>query len=232
MDILCVQQSQMHYFPVTAPFMALLLLAFAVLVALIEFGVIGYAYEKMGVNRHWVLAILLLSLLGSAVNIPVAELPAKKIVVEKTVNFFGVTYTVPTVEHKQGTIIAVNLGGALVPIGLSVYLLFRHRIYLQSAIGVAVVTLVVHLLAQPVRGVGIAIPPLLPPIVAAVTALLISRQYAAPLAYIAGSMGCLLGADVLNLYRIGDLGAPITSIGGAGISDGVFLTGVIAVLLA
>lgn len=39
-------------------------------------------------------------------------------------------------------------------------------------------------------------------------------------------------ADVLNLYHIRELGAPIASIGGAGISDGVFLTGIIAVLLA
>jgi len=45
-------------------------------------------------------------------------------------------------------------------------------------------------------------------------------------------MGCLLGADILNLDRIRDLGAPIASIGGAGISDGVFLTGIIAVLVA
>ncbi len=232
MDILCLQQSPMHYFPVTRPFMGLLLLAFAVVVALIEFGIISYAYEKMGVNRHWILGILLLSLLGSAINIPVAELPGKKVIVERTVNFFGVNYAVPQVEDRDGTIIAINLGGALVPIGLSVYLLFRHKIFIESAIGVAIVTFVVHLLAQPVRGVGIAIPPLLPPIVAAAAALLISRRYAAPLAYIAGSMGCLLGADVLNLHRIGDLGAPIASIGGAGVSDGVFLTGAIAVLLA
>ena len=180
MDILCLQQSPMHYFPVTRPFMGLLLLAFAVVVALIEFGIISYAYEKMGVNRHWILGILLLSLLGSAINIPVAELPGKKVIVERTVNFFGVNYAVPQVEDRDGTIIAINLGGALVPIGLSVYLLFRHKIFIESAIGVAIVTFVVHLLAQPVRGVGIAIPPLLPPIVAAAAALLISRRYACP----------------------------------------------------
>lgn len=75
-------------------------------------------------------------------------------------------------------------------------------------------------------------PPLLPPILAAVAALLSDRQHAAPLAYIAGSIGTLLGADIFNLYRIQDLGAPIASIGGAGISDGIFLTGILAVLLA
>ena len=227
-----MHQSPMHYFPVSPPFMALLLLAFAALVALIEFGVIGYAYEKMGVGRRYILGVLLLSLVGSAVNIPVAEMPAKNIVVQRTVNYFGVTYTVPTLERQERTIIAVNLGGAVVPMVLALYLLVRHKIYIEALVGVAAMTLIVHLMARPVQGVGIAIPPLLPPIFAAAIALLISRQHAAPLAYIAGSMGCLLGADVLNLYRIGQLGAPIASIGGAGISDGVFLTGIIAVLLA
>ena len=224
--------SSMHYFPVTSLFMVLLLVALGVLVALIEFGVIGYAYEKMGVERRYVFAILLLSLLGSAINIPIADLPAKDIVVERAVNYYGVLYAVPAIVHQGRTVLAINLGGAIIPLALSVFLLIKHKIYAEAAIGVAVMTALVHLMARPVPGVGIAIPTLLPPILAAAIALLISRQHAAPLAYIAGSMGCLLGADVLNLYRIRDLGAPIASIGGAGISDGVFLTGIIAVLLA
>jgi uncharacterized membrane protein len=69
-------------------------------------------------------------------------------------------------------------------------------------------------------------------VLAAIVALIISRRQAAPLAYISGSMGCLLGADILNLFRIAELGSPLASIGGAGVSDGIFLTGIIAVLLA
>ncbi len=224
--------SSMHYFPVTPLFMVLLFVAFTVLVALLQFGVITYAYEKMGVGRRWILAILLASLLGSAVNIPVAELPGKDIVVEKAVNFFGVWYAVPAIEHQGRTILAINLGGAVIPLALSLFLLVKHKIYAEAAVGVAIMAVLTYLVARPVPGVGIAIPPLLPPILAAAVALFISRQHAAPLAYIAGSMGCLLGADVFNLYRIRDLGAPIASIGGAGISDGVFLTGILAVLLA
>jgi uncharacterized membrane protein len=79
---------------------------------------------------------------------------------------------------------------------------------------------------------GIAISPLVAPIVAAVVAMLISRKHTAPLAYIAGSVGTLLGADILNLSLIRTLGAPIASIGGAGVADGVFLAGIVAVLLA
>jgi uncharacterized membrane protein len=203
-----------------------------VCVLLLEFGVITYAYEKMGVGRRYILGILLLSLLGSGINIPIAELPAKDIVVESTVDFFGVRYAVPAIEHQGRTVLAINLGGALIPMALSLFLLVKHKIYAEAAVGVVVMTVIVHLMAKPLHGVGIAIPTLLPPILAAVVAWLISRRHAAPLAYISGSMGCLLGADVLNLYRIQELGAPIASIGGAGVSDGVFLTGIIAVLLA
>jgi uncharacterized membrane protein len=71
-----------------------------------------------------------------------------------------------------------------------------------------------------------------PPLIAALAALFISREHAVPLAYAAGSMGTLIGADLLNLDKIQGLGAPVASIGGAGKFDGIFLTGLVAVLLA
>jgi len=51
-------------------------------------------------------------------------------------------------------------------------------------------------------------------------------------AYIAGSLGTLIGADLLNLDKVRGLGAPVASIGGAGKFDGIFLTGIVAVLFA
>jgi uncharacterized membrane protein len=86
-------------------------------------------------------------------------------------------------------------------------------------------------LAYPVRGIGIAVPLYVPPLAAAATGLLLSRRYAAPLAYIAGTLGTLIGADLLNLGKIQGLGAPVASIGGAGTFDGIFLTGILSVLL-
>ncbi|WP_198171299.1 DUF1614 domain-containing protein [Actinoplanes awajinensis] len=44
--------------------------------------------------------------------------------------------------------------------------------------------------------------------------------------------GTLIGADLTHLSAIRRMGAPLASIGGAGTFDGVFLSGVIAVLLA
>lgn len=224
--------SPIHYFPVSPLFVILLLLALGILIALVELNILTYAYEKIGVGRRYVFAILLLSLLGSSINIPVLDIPAKDIVRQRQVEFFGVRYIVPQIEHRGRTILAVNVGGALIPVALSIYLLLYHQVFLRAGIAVAIVTVVTHLLARPVPGVGIAMPTLLPPILAAATALLLDRQHAAPVAYIAGSVGTLLGADVLNLYRILELGAPVASIGGAGTSDGIFLTGILAVLLA
>ena len=57
-------------------------------------------------------------------------------------------------------------------------------------------------------------------------------EHAAPLAYICGSLGTLFGADLLNLDKVQGLGAPVASIGGAGTFDGVFLVGIVAVLIA
>jgi uncharacterized membrane protein len=99
-------------------------------------------------------------------------------------------------------------------------------------LGVAIVAAITHFMAHPVPGVGIAEPTFIPPLVTAAVALLISSEYAPPLAYISGSLGTLIGADLLNLGKIRGLGAPVASIGGAGTFDGIFLTGIVAVLLA
>jgi uncharacterized membrane protein len=105
-------------------------------------------------------------------------------------------------------------------------------LYIRGLIAVAIVTGVVHLMAYPVPGIGIGVPIFIPPLFTAAVALIISREFAPPLAYIAGSLGTLIGADLLNLGKIQGLGAPVASIGGAGTFDGIFVTGIVSVLLA
>jgi uncharacterized membrane protein len=221
-----------HFLPLAQPFFVALVVLLGLLIALIEIGLIGYAYEKMGVHRRYVFAVLLLSLLGSYVNIPVAELPVEWVVSGQEVTFFSMRYVIPLVTEWPRTVIAVNVGGAVIPTLLSVYLLVKTGMYGRALLGVAIVTAVVHGLAYPVKGMGIAVPVFIPPVVAAATALLLSPQSAPSLAYIAGCLGTLIGADLLNLWQIQALGAPIASIGGAGRFDGIFLTGILATLLA
>jgi uncharacterized membrane protein len=221
-----------HYFPLALPFLLVLLFLFAFLILLIEIGILGYAYERIGVNRRYVFLLLFLSLIGSYVNIPVAELPAEQVHSGKVVTFYGMRYMIPEVVDWQKTVIAVNLGGAVIPAFLSLYLMVKKRLFGRGLLGVAIVAAVSHFMAHPVPGVGIAEPTFIPPLVTAAVALLISREYAPPLAYISGSLGTLIGADLLNLAKVRGLGAPVASIGGAGTFDGIFLTGIVAVLLA
>jgi uncharacterized membrane protein len=93
------------------------------------------------------------------------------------------------------------------------------------------VTVVAHLLARPARGVGITLPGFIPPLVAAGIALAVAPHMAAPVAFVSGTLGTLIGADILNLPRLRELGGGIASIGGASTFDGVFLSGIMAVLL-
>ena len=104
--------------------------------------------------------------------------------------------------------------------------------WIKGAVATAIVALVLHWLANPVPGLGIAVPVFVPVATTAAVALLLSRQDAAPLAYIAGALGTLIGADLTNLDKVSGLGAPVASIGGAGTFDGIFLTGILAVILA
>ena len=222
----------LNFFPLALPFVLLFFLLVALLITMIEIGVLGYAYEKMGINRRYVFTLLLLSLLGSYVNIPIVELPAERVLSGQEVTFFGMRYIIPFVQEWPRTVIAVNVGGAVIPTFLSLYLLLKNGMYSRNLIAVAFVAAIVHMMAHPVRGVGIAVPIFIPPLAAAGTALLLARRRAPAMAYIAGSLGTLIGADLLNLGKIQGLGAPVASIGGAGTFDGIFLTGILAVLLA
>ena len=126
----------------------------------------------------------------------------------------------------------MNVGGAVIPTIMSIYLVVRYQLWLKAMLAVAAIAFIIHSMATPVPGIGIAVPVLAPVVTTAILAFILSREYAPPLAYIGGSMGTLIGADLLNLDRISDLGAPVASIGGAGTFDGIFLTGILAVLLA
>ena len=222
----------MHYFPLTLPFLLILFFLFLFLIVLIEIGILGYAYQRIGVDRRYVFLLLFCSLLGSYFNIPVAQLPAQVLHSSKVVSFFGMHYVIPMVLNRTGTVVAINVGGAVIPVILSLYLILKNRLFVKSLLAVGFMTAVSYHMASPVPGVGIAEPVLIPPLVAAGISLLLSRQYAPHLAYTAGSLGTLIGADLLNLGKVQDLGAPVASIGGAGTFDGIFLTGIVAVLFA
>jgi uncharacterized membrane protein len=213
--------------PVAHPLLLVVLLGLAVLLFT---NLIAAGFARLGLPAPLVLLVLVVSLVGSLVNIPLwhrySAVPGRVVI-----RGWLLYYEPP---HVEGQIIAVNVGGALVPLGISLWLLPQIPLW-QGIAGLLIVAAVTHSFARIEPGVGITMPVGLAPLVALGTALVLSAttsgDHAAALAYICGSLGTLAGADLLNLGRLRTIGPGIISIGGAGVFDGIFLVGVVAALL-
>jgi uncharacterized membrane protein len=226
-----MQTSQLFYLPLAPVFFLILVLFFVFLVIFVEIRAVRYAYMQLGVSSRTALFLLFGSLLGSYINIPVAEIPNQVPLSSQVVQFFGMEYQVPQAVGLSSTIIAVNVGGALIPVIVSFYLLNKYDLWLKGLAATAIIAATCHSLAWLIPGVGVAVPIFVPALATAIVAFIIDRNYIGPLAYVAGSLGTLIGADLMNLNKVAGLGVPVASIGGAGTFDGIFLTSIAAVLL-
>ena len=209
----------------------LFVLALALLLVVVHIGVISITFSKLGLTRESAFLLLFFCLFGSVVNIPLFTIRSNVPIKDRGVYIPGY---LPYLKRLSGrTLIAVNVGGCLIPLLFSVYLFTTQPLMLYEVLlGVSVVTLVCYLYSFPVKGTGIGMPMLIAPIFAALIAIMINHELSAPLAYISGTMGVLIGADLLNMRHISHMGAMVASIGGAGTFDGIFMTGILAVLLA
>lgn len=217
--------------PIKPGNLLLLLFAVGVLVALIQLGLLQIAFNKLGLSSSSAYLLLFSSLFGSMINLPLFSIrtgPHPPAEVRQPL-FPGF----PTWRFTDRTLVALNVGGGLIPIGFSIYL-FRHSdiVLLEVVQAVFFVSMVSYFFSRPIRGLGIGMPILIAPLSAALVAVLLNPDASPPLAYISGTMGVLIGADLLRLKDIRQLGAPFASIGGAGTFDGIFITGIVAVLLA
>jgi uncharacterized membrane protein len=202
----------------------LILVTLPVLFGLIFLNMVTISFSKLGLSAEAAFILLFAMLLGGTINIPISrQRIAYRSVRPYYLHFFF--YAPPAVTHQ---VITVNIGGAVIPVCFAFYLL-----PLASTIVItAVVAIVAKWLARPVAGRGITMPFWIPPLFSAGLALLLSRDNPAPVAYISGVMGALIGADLLNWPNFKKLGAQVISIGGAGVFDGIFLTGIVAALIA
>jgi len=220
--------------PLTPLLMLALFALLLLLFLLIQIDVLNFAFAKLGLPANAGMLVLFGSLVGSTINIPLFVLRSGgggapgKLLPRRYAHLQDVA------DGFAGrTVIAVNLGGCVIPVGISLFLLQLHDLPLRPVfLGVAGVALISFLTSRPVRGLGIAMPLFVAPVAAVLLALLLLPGLAAPLAYVSGTLGVLIGADLLRLRQISRLGAPVASIGGAGTFDGIFFTGVLAALLA
>ena len=219
--------------PLTVVYLLLLFAAGLFLVVLIHVGAITIAFDKLGLSSQAGLLLLLGSLIGSGINVPVY-------VRKQRADIFGIdnplkplSWGLPRYGFQGKTLIAVNLGGCIIPVGVSLYLLNHHPLSLAvTGLALAVVASASYAFSRPIAGLGIGMPLFIAPLVSALTATLLDPAHSAPLAYISGTLGVLIGADLLRLRDIDRMGVTVASIGGAGTFDGIFFTGIIAALLA
>lgn len=220
------------------PLFSLLPLLLLFLFPFILGPVFATAMIKLHLSPGVALLVVIGILLGSAVNIPLKRILRSEPVTTVPWNvwqFFG--WWPQTPQRQKETIIAVNVGGCLVPLAIALYetghiLLSGWNNTLALAMACAINTAVCYRIAQPVPGIGIAMPALIPPLVAVLAAMLLAPEARVPIAFVAGVMGPLLGADLLNLKRIPDIATGMASIGGAGTFDGIVLSGILAAYLA
>ncbi len=216
-----------------SPFQLILFLfVLGFLLAFIQLGILTIAFDKLGLSLTQAYQLLLCSLFGSLINLPLVTIKAKAPIQQMPSSVWRLLRMNHLVFEGKTTI-AVNVGGCLIPFGFSLYLLFSTVIsFFHALLGICLVTIISYLTSRPIQGLGIGMPILIAPISAAMAALLIDPAHSAPLAYIAGTLGVIIGADLLHLKDIRQMGTPIAAIGGAGTFDGIFITGIVAVLLA
>ncbi|MBI5855294.1 MAG: DUF1614 domain-containing protein [Nitrospirae bacterium] len=217
------------------------LLLFLVLLAMLPF-VFGQLFTsaliKLKLEPATALLVVIGIFLGSPINIPVKRIPRAESVRSDPLAVFGLPGRWPLFQRtRQETVIAVNVGGCLIPLGLAVY----ETAHLLSAgweplsgllLPICINTWVCYRMAKPIEGIGIVMPGLFPPLIAAMSALLFVPDQAPPVAFVAGVLGPLIGADLLHLRDIEQISAGMASIGGAGTFDGIVLSGIVAAYLA
>ncbi len=201
----------------------LLVLTVPLLLVLLFFNLLSFSFGELGLSPSTALSLIVLMLLGSLINIPLT----RRRTTHSVPGTFRGLFAHPPPQHSG---IAINMGGAIIPLGLCAYLLTIVPSVWQVGVATLVMAAVSKALARPVPGRGIALPVFVPPVASALLAILLAPEFAAPCAYIAGTLGTIVGADLLNLHKMKRFPGML-SIGGAGLFDGIFLVGIVAVLL-
>ena len=212
----------------------LLLLLFLWPIILMDFMII--ALSKLGVPPHIGLGLTFCILLGSLINIPLKRV---KTVSKKNIDLQQLhnhnRWFSRQVLPKNEMTIAVNVGGCVVPLILALHQLarlFNSEIILMPIIVIIINVIICYRLSEIKAGVGILLPAFIPGVIAAFCALTLTPENSAAVAFCAGILGPLIGADLLRLNQVISLGSGSASIGGAGPFDGIVISGFVALLLS
>lgn len=216
-------------------FSLLLFIALLIFLPVLFSQLMAGSLVKLHLSPDEAMGITIAIIFGGLINIPVGRIRLQQETVTDPMAIFGLSGFMPSMRRVSNeTIIALNVGGCIIPTLLAVYeLTHLSSGALNAALLVSAINcFVCFAVARVVAGVGIVIPGLLPPLIAAVGALLLAGSEAAPVAFVAGVAGPLIGADLFHLRDLKSSPTGIASIGGAGTFDGIVLSGIIAAYLA
>jgi len=177
--------------------------------AWLQFDATRAAFEVLGLSNSGALVLVMGCLAGSVIDVPIHRL------------------------RSTGTLVAVNLGGCVIPLLMCGWVVSHARLGTDQVIAATgLVTLASWRFSRVEPGVGVTLRGVVAPLAALTAAAIVDADALAPLAYVSGTVGVLVGADLLRLRQAARGGALALSLGGAGTRDGIFLAGVVAVLLA
>jgi uncharacterized membrane protein len=204
-------------------FLILILSLLPISVAFVFLYFTGIGLSLLEFSLSTVLLIIFLITIGSFFNIPLTKQEMIEVTEKR---FFGLVRKV--VWRPRG--ISVNIGGAMIPLLITGY--FLPQVSLNALfITTSVVAFFSFLGARFVKERGVLVPMILPILFSSFFSLLLAPQEAMQVAFSAGVLGVLIGADLLYLPWIMRKNSGVMSIGGAGIFDGIFLVGLFSAIL-
>jgi uncharacterized membrane protein len=212
-----------------------------ILIPLFLLGMIGAAFTKLGFSWISAIIVVLLMLFGSSVNIPLYRFKRDMVrVAPDTTAVFG-SGSPWTADPVWETVISLNLGGAILPVCISLYLLYQAVSITSTSLmvpvgaGILIVALITFVSTRPVPGVGLRVPLLIPALTALLMGMLLfggTGVSAIVVAFVSGIIGTLLGGNIARLKSIRDLEVPEMSIGGAGTFSAIFICCILPAIIA
>ncbi|HZD40367.1 MAG TPA: DUF1614 domain-containing protein [Terriglobales bacterium] len=195
------------------------------------------ALGRLGLSPPMALLSLVGIIFGSMINIPLKHIPHDEEVSIDPFRLYGFGPLFPRFHiRRTHTILAVNVGGCVVPCIIAIYEALRIAARGPGPLFILVIitlisVVVCYRIARPLPGIGIAMPAFIPPLIAAALSLILIPEMAPPVAFVSGVLGPLIGADLLHLKELKQFATGMASIGGAGTFDGIVLSGLIAAVL-
>ncbi|MFM7614163.1 MAG: DUF1614 domain-containing protein [Synechococcales cyanobacterium] len=222
----------MIYLPVSILLFLVLLLLLPFIWFALAVDIVEIAVAKLGFSHQIAFFLFLLVIITSTINIPLYRLENTiEVVDEFATLWLREFWGIPLRRLERSTVVALNVGGGLIPVLLALYQISRGNL-LAITLVTTIVSVVGYFAARIVPGIGIQMNPLLAPLTAVISAMIIAPHAGAPVAFAGGILGTVIGADLLHLKDIQFMSEGVLSIGGAGVFDGIALCGLFALLLS